>query len=242
MVKVTAAIPSQAFDVNALGVFGTYGFAIKVCRTSVVHFKVKLMVVSYTVFLVIFKSYTLTCCISLQVYMFACVTSHTSFYASLALSLWWTAVCDLSPPQEGGLECVRCGRTPSGRGKCSCAAASLWHANRAFLSAGRVVPMHTALRETGGLHHSSGKFWDQQITVLLPPLTCRHWAAQFSLSLFLSDLCVLCLSLPFCDLHKLFLYLSVRFFILALQLSQLSFYCRPMSKQRPPPWSTQGSL
>lgn len=88
MVKVTAAIPSQAFDVNALGVFGTYGFAIKVCRTSVVHFKVKLMVVSNTVFPVIFKSYTLTCCISLQVYMFACVTSHTSFYASLALSLW----------------------------------------------------------------------------------------------------------------------------------------------------------
>lgn len=130
-----------------------------------------------------------------------------------------------------------CGRTPSGRGKCSCAAASLWHANRAFLSAGRVVPMHIALRETGGLHHSSGKFWDQQITVLLPPLTCRHWAAPFSLSLSLS--------VPFRSVFCISLYLFVtftssfsifaRFFILALSLSQLSFYSRPVSKQRPPP-------
>lgn len=196
MVNGTTPFSSQAFDVNALGVFCPYGFAIKVWQTSV-PFKVKLMDVLNTVTLSYPKVTTLTCCISLQVYMLAFVTSHTSFYASLALSLWWTAVCDLSPPQEGGLECVHCGRTPSGQGKCSCAAASLWHTNRAFLSAGRVVPMHTALRETGGLHHSSGKFWDQQITVLLPPLTCRHWAAQFSLSLCLSLslICEFCVSL-----------------------------------------------
>lgn len=124
----------------------------------------------------------------------------------------------LSPPQEGGLECVRCGRSPFGRGKCSCAAASLWHANRAFLSAGRVVPMHTALRETGGLQHSSGKFWDQQITVLLPPLTCRHWPTAFSISLSLPLQYLCSVSLPFCDLHKLFLYLSVLFFILAISI------------------------
>ncbi len=144
----------------------------------------------------------------------------------------------LSPPQERGLECVCCGRTPSGRGKCSCAAASLWHANRAFLSAGRVVPMHIALREIGGLHHSSGKFWDQQITVLLPPLTCRHWAAPFSLSLSLCvplrTMCSVSLSTFLWPSQAIF-YLSVRFFILALLLSQLSFYCRTVSKQRPPP-------
>lgn len=227
MLNVTA--PLKAFDVNALAVFCTYGFAIilKVCQTCVAHFKVKLTdAPKYS-----FPCHTQKLLFNLSqiitsVHVCVCDLSHL-FYASLALSLWWTAVCDLSPPQEGDLECVLCGRSPCGRGKCSCAAASLWHANRAFLSAGRVVPMHTALRETGGLHHSSGKFWDQQITVLLPPLTCHHWAAQFSLSVSLRSVC---LSLPFCDLHKLVLYLSVRFFFLALRLSQLSFYCRPMSK------------
>ncbi len=140
--------------------------------------------------------------------------------------------------KEAWSVCVCCRRTPSGRGKCSCAAASLWHANRAFLSAGRVVPMHIALREIGGLHHSSGKFWDQQITVLLPPLTCRHWAAPFSLSLSLCvplrTMCSVSLSTFLWPSQAIF-YLSVRFFILALLLSQLSFYCRTVSKQRPPP-------
>ncbi len=152
----------------------------------------------------------------------------------------------LSPPQERGLECVCCRRTPSGRGKCSCAAASLWHANRAFLSAGRVVPMHIALREIGGLHHSSGKFWDQQITVLLPPLTCRHWAAPFSLSLslsvFPSELCVLSLSLLFCDLHKLFsIFLCASLFLRSCYLNCLSTV-EPCQSNAPLQYSMQGSL
>jgi len=44
MLNVTAPLPSQAFDVNALAFFCTYGFAIilKVCQPSVAHFKVKL--------------------------------------------------------------------------------------------------------------------------------------------------------------------------------------------------------
>ncbi|KAL7878964.1 hypothetical protein AOLI_G00099380 [Acnodon oligacanthus] len=41
----------------------------------------------------------------------------------------------------------------------------------------RAVPVHAALRETGGLQCSAGKFWDQQITALLPPLTHCLWAA-----------------------------------------------------------------
>lgn len=149
----------------------------------------------------------------------------------------------LSPPQEGGLECVCCGRTPSGRGKCSCAAASLWHANRAFLSAGRVVPMHIALRETGGLHHSSGKFWDQQITVLLPPLTCRHWAAPFSLSLCSPPIYVFCVSLylfvTFTSSFSIFLCASL--FSCSCYLNCLSTV-GPCQRNAPLQYSMQGSL
>lgn len=59
------------------------------------------------------------------------------------------------PCQEGGLERVL--RTnPLRLRKCSSVLASLWLANRAFLSAGRVVPAQGALRDTDSLRRSRG--------------------------------------------------------------------------------------
>lgn len=60
-----------------------------------------------------------------------------------------------SPRQEGGLERVL--RTnPLWVRKCSSILASLWLANRAFLSAGRTVPVQGALRDTDPLRSSRG--------------------------------------------------------------------------------------
>lgn len=133
---------------------------------------------------------------------FACVTSHTIFTrlpSVVSLVNYRVYMCAfVTPAGRRPGACARCGRTTSRQGKCSYAAASLWRANRAFLSADRAVPVHAALRETGGLQHSSGKFWDQQITAALQPLTCRHWAAPFSLRVPLQP----SLSLPLCDLQK----------------------------------------
>lgn len=59
------------------------------------------------------------------------------------------------PCQEGGLERVL--RTnPLWLRKCSSVLASLWLANRAFLSAGRAVPLQGALRDTDPLRRSRG--------------------------------------------------------------------------------------
>lgn len=90
MLNVTAPLPSQAFDVNALAVFCTNSFEIiiKVCQTSVAHFKVKLTDAPKYSFpchiqkLLFNLSHLIT-----SVHVCVCDLSHL-FYASLALSLW----------------------------------------------------------------------------------------------------------------------------------------------------------
>lgn len=59
------------------------------------------------------------------------------------------------PCQEGGLERVLW-TIPLWLRKCSSILASLWLANRAFLSAGCTVPVQGALRDTGPLRRSKG--------------------------------------------------------------------------------------
>jgi len=84
MLNVTAPLPSQAFDVNALPFFCTYGFAIilKVCRPSVAHFKVKHSFPCHIQKLLFNLSHLIT-----SAHVCVCDLPHL-FYVSLALSLW----------------------------------------------------------------------------------------------------------------------------------------------------------